>query len=44
MFHSKDKNTKEVKDKTFNPLTEHKVDVIDRLPKQMIGSGYFVMN
>ncbi len=44
IFHSKDKNTKEVKDKTFNPLTEHKVDVIDRLPKQMIGSGFFVMN
>ena len=44
MFHSKDKNTTEVDNKTMNPLTEHKTTIINRLPKQNIGSGYYVSN
>jgi hypothetical protein len=40
MFHSKDKNTIEIDNKTINPLTEHKTTIINRIPKQMIGTGF----
>jgi hypothetical protein len=40
VFHRKGKNDIVLKDKTGNPLTEHKTDILNRLPdKQVIGTG-----
>ena len=45
IFHKNDKNTIEIDKKTNNPILEHKTDIIDRIPKQMVGSGMsFSMN
>ena len=45
IFHKNDKNTIEIDKKTNNPIIEHKIDIIDRIPKQMVGSGMgFMMN
>ena len=41
IFHSPDKNTIQIKDKTFNPILEHKPRILDRLEPQKIG-GMFI--
>ena len=44
IFHKNDKNTTEIDNKTSNPILEHKTDIINRIPKQLIGTGMFIMN
>jgi hypothetical protein len=41
IFHSPNKNTTIIENKTFNPFLEHKPRILDRLKPQMIG-GLFV--
>jgi hypothetical protein len=42
IFHQPNKNTIQVDNKTFNPIIEHKTDILDRIPKRMIGTGFFI--
>jgi hypothetical protein len=42
IFHRPDKNTTTIKNTTFNPFAEHRPNIIDRIPKKMVGTGFFI--